>query len=167
MGIVIWTSDEDARLKAMILDGKTAGEIADAVKRSRNGVIGRAHRLGLYWERTRAKKKADGRKGLKASPFNKSPKERKKPRSTGESVARIKGDALTALDKRITAALCERDAGRAGVALIALGPRECTWPIREDRGSHLFCGEPAAGRYCEFHAAMSMRETARRYLADA
>lgn len=46
--VVSWTEDRVARLKALVAGGHSASEIADALGGvSRNGVVGKAHRLGL------------------------------------------------------------------------------------------------------------------------
>lgn len=43
-----WTPKQDAILRAMWTAGEPCGKIADAIHfKSRNAIIGRAHRLGL------------------------------------------------------------------------------------------------------------------------
>lgn len=53
-----WTSDEDIRLEKMWCEeGRSAGQISNAIGRSRNSVISRVHRLGLV----------QGRPGVRAT----------------------------------------------------------------------------------------------------
>lgn len=47
MGIEQWTPEEDATLRLLIERRKTASQIGAVIGRSRNAVIGRAHRLKL------------------------------------------------------------------------------------------------------------------------
>lgn len=45
--IGVWSKEEDRCLRALWLEGKTAAQIERMIGRSRNAVIGRAHRLNL------------------------------------------------------------------------------------------------------------------------
>ena len=46
----LWTKSEETTLIAMMLEGNSAGLIAEAMGKTRNAVIGRACRLNLKWD---------------------------------------------------------------------------------------------------------------------
>lgn len=47
-----WTPEEDARLHALAREGNSATQISAELRRSRNSVIGRAHRIGAALQGT-------------------------------------------------------------------------------------------------------------------
>jgi len=56
-----WTTEDDEKIRRMAAEGKTAGQVAIALKGSRNSVIGRASRIGVTFGGTsiRVERKAD------------------------------------------------------------------------------------------------------------
>lgn len=138
----VWTEERIAALKTMWGDGVTTGLTASQIAIelggvTRNGVIGKVHRLGLAG-RPRA-----GR--MTGTP--------RKPKAPRPPVVR----AAPASAPRPTPAPPKCDP----IEFMALTNTTCRFPIGE-RLPYLFCGDPSAGllggmAYCSFHSRITYR----------
>ncbi|MDG2528190.1 GcrA family cell cycle regulator [Caulobacter endophyticus] len=150
-----WSDARVARLKALLAQGLSARQIAQALGAvSRNAVIGKIHRLGLAGGGSPS---APGRRArLSARPRlrRKAPSPPPPPPCGGAPAA--------AALARPRAALV--DAVGLAADLAALPRQACRWPIGDPReGAFSWCGRPVArtptGRasYCEGHRARAYR----------
>lgn len=53
---MMWTTDDDALLSKCVSEGMTAQKISELLGRTRNSVIGRAHRLDITFKSTKPPK---------------------------------------------------------------------------------------------------------------
>lgn len=135
-----WTDERTETARSMWIGGYSAGQVAVALGEgsTRNGVIGKMHRLGLE-KRSKSSQSSVGRRQRAV--------ERDKRRSAIPLPPRLKlaaGQAWKALP------------GSTPVPLEELSRSGCRWPIG-DEAPFLFCSEPSVlGRhYCEAHCSMS------------
>lgn len=141
-----WTEERVNLLKAMWADGRSAGEIRNALGGgvTRSGVIGKVHRLKLE---KRAQPKP---RSLKPHGNARQPKVNAIVRraSAMQSLPPIPADDETDAGIDIT----------KRVGLMGLNNHTCRWPVGTDTGAkQMFCGchadLVATGPYCERHAA--------------
>jgi GcrA cell cycle regulator len=149
---VSWTDERIEKLKLLWQGGLSTREIAEQLGGvTRNGVIGKAHRLQLprrAQSRSSAPKAQQARaarvqtKALTRShtlTICRSPQLRRSPKESAE----IKTPPLAPTgDLSAPASL--------NLSLMALGDKQCHWPTTEV----LFCGHPTSGArspYCEYH----------------
>ena len=130
-----WTDERLTQLKALRDDGLSAGEIAAELGGvTRNAVIGKLHRLGLFdWHGPR----------VKAKPI---PAPKPKPQRTV---------AFSPIPKPPTAPVIDSTPrGKSTVTLFELNSRNCHWPLDVD-----FCGADAVdGKpYCAHHHRIATR----------
>jgi hypothetical protein len=130
-----WTEDEEKVLTGLWEKGLSIEDIAKALGRSRNSILGRANILGLP-KRTRVSsrlKKGQGKKA--AAPAAQT------PAGPGEGHAKLR--PILQLP------------GREPCEITGLAGSECRAPVRETpKGVHLFCGLPTGGvskPYCQEH----------------
>ncbi len=136
----LWTSEEDAALRLHIADRLSASQIATTLGngRSRNSIIGRAHRLGLSVNSVRKVK--GKRKRKRNRRFNRGG-------STPEQRA-------TAWDEYLKASDLPPDQSERPVRLLNLKPWSCRWPLGDPQSDDFrFCGDRKHGRhsYCARH----------------
>lgn len=139
----IWTAERTDRLKALWADGlsasRIAAELGDGV--TRNGVIGRAHRVG-------AARRIEGQAPADASA--------KRLASARMRPSRAKAPTAVAPPE-------PRAAGP--VTTLDLKPHHCRWPMGEVTGLEtLFCGEvkDEGSSYCPAHRARAVQPVQRR-----
>lgn len=67
---MMWTTNDDELLRKCVSEGMTAQAISDLIGRTRNSVIGRAHRLDITFKSVKPpkEKKAKKKKNLRAPP---------------------------------------------------------------------------------------------------
>jgi GcrA cell cycle regulator len=124
-----WSDKEIAMLKQLYKSGERLSYIIKKLKRKKNSVIGKLHRLGLY--------KGPRRKvELKPTP----PKIKPQPQLV--VVAPLVGSKY---DPPI------HIAREDGISFFDLEPHHCRWPFG-DR-DYWFCGKPHMenSSYCEYH----------------
>ena len=160
-----WTKALQNEAKELFVAGKSASQIADVFHRaghdvSRNGVIGKLHRLGVT--------RVDQATTARVSTVAQHARERK------EAAARREADRLRkAAEREATASAAAPEPppppplARPPLALLQPGPfavtlcelpaRACKFPVGNDSGAdQLFCGcERADERYCAPHAQLS------------
>lgn len=132
-----WPPEHDNFLRERFEAGDSFSKIAAAlwqrfaVTRTRNGCIGRAHRLGL---------KDDGRRPTRTAPRNKT------PASRATSGARFSPSIAP------EPFICQEaeDIDPLHVSVLDLAPGACKFPYGD--GPITFCGHAVlAGSYCEAH----------------
>ena len=129
-----WTEDLVEQLRVLWGDGLSAGEIAKRLNKSRNAVIGKAHRLGL---------------ASRPSPIK--TKISKEPKSS-QSTSNISNKRKKTSDYR-----------HAPTNVLSLQDRTCQWPIGDPReDTFKFCGKKAlAGKpYCFDHSCVAYQNFA-------
>lgn len=158
-----WTDERIETARAMWVDGKSAGEIANALGGglTRSGVIGKVRRLGLI--RPEAINEANRRSTLLHNRGGRKRKLAVKPKPTPPP-------ASTAPDEPAgRAAKPDPDAGRTDlVPLLRLGKRACRWPIKFLNNREWgFCGHDQDGErpYCAEHNARAFAPTPPRGVA--
>lgn len=134
-----WTEQDDEALKSMLEAGDSMSEIGNTIGRTRNSVIGRAHRLGIQ------SKKLSG-----FQPGNKKASRTKHKRIFKPAVVAVPApDANPAAAPENPAPFFSPS---TPVTFLELEAGRCKWPVGD-----LFCGERAiAGKpYCVAHDLVS------------
>lgn len=137
-----WTDERVEQLKEMHAAGESASKIADALGGglTRNAVIGRIHRMGLY------------------RPTHHHPKgEKRIPRKPREPLK--KRINLHCLDMSCAPNLPQEIVSRP-LTLFDLKSHHCRWPVSGDGVATLFCGadKHAEFPYCARHCRMAYRK---------
>lgn len=136
--MLYWSEDEDATLRRMAADRRSSRQIAAVVKRSRNSVISRAHRLGVALE--------GGPGGAPRSAWP-----RRSRREVAAARARDPGPPLPATRSVAPARKWVGEPPETrDVPLLEVTDRACRWPT----DSGLACGRSVDGtgsRYCDYH----------------
>jgi GcrA cell cycle regulator len=145
-----WTPDDDAKLADMWNAGYAAAVISDALGRTRNSVIGRAHRRGLDGRPSPIKAKP----GTEPAPPKRTPTPGLPKRGPG---ALPSGSCLSPMQSDTAAAappIAKLEIVETEVVTVfrPRAARPCCW-VDGQRGSYRYCDEPApAGRsYCDAH----------------
>ena len=133
-----WTAEEDAILNACWKSGMSARQIGPRVKKSRNAVIGRLHRLRLQDDPTRPRR-------VKVK------KEQPRMTRSYRKAAPASAPVLTA-----TPLPPEPPVPQGTLQLIDLEPHHCRYVFGDTRAEHGFCGcNVVQGLpYCEEHARL-------------
>ena len=147
-----WTDARVESLKTLWREGLSAAEIARALCGvTRNGVLGKIHRLGLS-ERAATPRRG----GQRPAPARPRPVPRKPPRGPKPPAV-----AVDAVPERV------EGPGRAA-SVLQLGAHMCHWPIGDPKAVDFsFCGRPAdaGGPYCSAHRRIAHRPGKRSPLA--
>jgi GcrA cell cycle regulator len=137
-----WTDKQIKQLKHLSDDGLSAASIANELGISRNAVIGKAHRIGLW-----GKEWGKDRRMLKFEKYNEPvrknpPTLRIKPLLPPQEVPQLR---------------CEEIPSGRLVALVDLQPHHCRWPIGDISSPDFgFCGRPIWLRsYCRHHSSVA------------
>lgn len=137
-----WTDAENAQLRDLWSKGVTAGQAAKIMGRSRNAIIGRAHRMRLASRR---------------DPSYKKPRAtRKEPRVklVRRVCAKPVDDGINAAKKRFEIAPCQPP---FMVGIMDISDAKCRFPIGHPKGPGFgFCGHPTISDspYCAGHHAL-------------
>ena len=154
-----WTNERVDLLKKLWNDGLSASVIAQQIGEvTRNGVIGKVHRLGLAGRATTRRAPGASRPAsfFPARPASKSRRSRSRPRRTSSP------PATAAQKSKRRAAWPELGpAPEIPVTVQTLTERNCRWPEGDPKlpGFH-FCGRQkteSPGPYCGAHAAIAFR----------
>ena len=154
-----WTEGRVETLKSLWLDGLSASEVACQLGGglTRNAVIGKLHRLGV-----RRGDKVALTPGRSREPARETPPPRPPPRLEARGPAKPDGRRSMRCVALAPPAEAERqvEMGLEPLGLVAtvlaLGARDCRWPIGDPRASDFsFCGHPADGVYCQRHSALA------------
>jgi GcrA cell cycle regulator len=164
-----WTDERTLILLAAAKTGLSCSEIAKLVGGvSRNAVIGKLHRLG-DWP---GKPMKDAKE---PSPRTKRRHRNRTIESASESAARVgsaagliavriaKGPKPTADDDQLRD--LAPDQSPDAVSLLAIGDKQCRWPLNQSGPGFLFCGSVTrdeACPYCVRHARLAYNPYQRR-----
>jgi GcrA cell cycle regulator len=138
-----WTTERVDQLRRYVEAGFSCGQIAGEIGLSRNAVIGKIHRLGL-WRGTAH-----------------TPRVRARPRPAVFSQRRAVAAAFASAPASGTEAAVD-SAKRC--SLLELVEGQCRWPISDPGAKDFcFCGNDAVGglSYCVGHARLAYRSAAR------
>ena len=132
-----WTEERCERLRFLWDRGDKASEIAAQLGGvTRDAVIGKAHRMGL---KPRRGVDAEHPLPLQTKAAAKKAPAKKPERQNIIRLAPVVNGLLTTADLR---------------------PGVCHWPLGDPKQSeHIYCGEPADGRYCERHHGVAVIPT--------
>jgi GcrA cell cycle regulator len=159
-----WTAEELADLRRLWDEGLTAGQIGERLRRTRNSILGKVHRLKLPSRASPLGKPADS---ASARPKAPKPPRAPKPAPLRAGATTLPPIALAAPPKPAPLPPGATTLPRiAAVAPPAPAPEPrlpaprrgtCQWPIGEPRTDGFrFCGDPLwSGTrlpYCETHA---------------
>jgi GcrA cell cycle regulator len=125
-----WTPERVELLKTMHAEGASGGEMARALEITRNAVIGKSHRLGLFVFRTVNGQRA--RTGVVAK------------RKSGKGGKSMKSENVTDAETRPT---------NDPVGIVKLEHWHCRWPVDGEGAETLYCGaaKTNGSSYCGFH----------------
>ena len=132
-----WSTDQEDRLRALVLDGLSSTRIGVEIGLTRNAVIGKAHRLGLQLGPQKPRKSRA-----------------RKPKVTTAVILAPPPDGgidLAAKPKVTTAVILAPPPGE-GVDILALAAGVCRWPQDTIEGVR-YCGGETYPRhvYCPAH----------------
>ena len=145
-----WTQTEDETLTSLWVKGLSSSQISDELgRRSRSAVIGRAHRIGLpthddapQFQSGKAKRRDKQRQEFSVRTIR---------RSAGGTCSK---QSLPKSPRKMPAPILAPDSHP--VAIEQLDRGMCKWPVTA-AAPHKFCGAPADGSYCAFHADRAVR----------
>lgn len=161
-----WTAERMATLAKLWGEGLSCGEIARAMGEglTRNGVIGKAHRMKLPVRLSTSRYANIKKRDLAVVPVGRQPR-RKPPAKLGNGkVARTAAEIADAKAyAREQGSLRRKEVPQAApdsvpVSLLDIGAAQCRfplWAMDAPRGAEkLFCGAPTHdGAWCQFHRA--------------
>ncbi len=170
---VRWPEEHVTYLRKLVAAGVGDAVMADALntafgtRYTRNGIIGKRHRLKLY-----APKQRDRAPVMPPPPnprllVEPDPKprlrrqHRAKPAKNATPAKRLKTWQAPRPELRaVPVKPLEGGPHVAGIPLILREPHQCGWPV-DDGGPHLFCGMPKAAsdpNYCPYHRRLATRK---------
>lgn len=177
-----WTEERIERLKTLWARGESATFIAETFGDvTRNGVIGKVHRLGLPYRKTQVRtrcsqvawarplelvRSAKWKSDRAKATADIKPKQANKPgpAPTPQVSRSTETPAIEKL-KAMASIMRETDKPTGRLGLLDLEPHHCRWPIGmpEDEDFH-FCGERKMRgiSYCEAHALIAFQPAPRR-----
>lgn len=165
-----WSESDNAKLKFMLSEGAAFSEIAAALdgRHSRNGCIGRAHRLGLENPKPRQRSAASLKpKRNRSHPFNEQAN-----KLAREQRAKDREASLTKAEARQTSATSKTANGGLSIwdsQWFDGKPSTCRWPLNDASPINAFrmCGaKVVCGSYCDEHARASRPGNERMAEAD-
>ena len=148
-----WSTDQEERLRALVLDGLSSTRIGVEIGLTRNAVIGKAHRLGL---------RLLGGFGRQPGPQKPRKSRARKPKVTTAVILAPPPDGgidLAAKPKVTTAVILAPPPGE-GVDILALAAGVCRWPQDTIEGVR-YCGGETYPRhvYCPAHHRLAFSPT--------
>lgn len=173
-----WTPDRVERMRHMWqVDGLSASQIAASLGEglTRNGVLGKLHRLKLSRDKPKSASGKRGRAGMpgqaKANSILRRAKTRQRDLKRARQTQRLDpsngvvADALPELEVLPipSGAVWLPLDDRSPVPLMALGKHDCKWPLGDPLLPGFgYCGLPADGgaHYCERHHSRSVGRAA-------
>lgn len=158
-----WTEQAESILRECWAEGYSGNEIsfelaAIDIYKSRNAIIGKAHRLGLVRENERALKS-----DLRYNPNGKSNRGRSKPKRKPAQPKIVDYNPVNTIPLKREAKpvpVRKDDAERVGIPMDQLTKHTCRWPVGKGTGAdQRFCGcqiDPDACQpYCTEHMERS------------
>ncbi|MEM9336423.1 MAG: GcrA family cell cycle regulator [Patescibacteria group bacterium] len=173
-----WTDERVEKLKKLWAEGMSASQIAKSLGGvTRNGVIGKIHRLGLTSRQSEGEKikGGDGEENkqpknqpetiplaVEASPAR--PSQRPRPGNPFNHPRKPIPQVDEAAERKLAEDLLSKINPQAKkLSLLELTERTCKWPIGDPAEENFyFCGLPCApGKpYCEHHVAVAYQPLA-------
>lgn len=138
-----WTKEEEQTLVRLWSLGHSASKVGAQLKRSRNAVISKVHRMGLR----------DHGPEVIRTPRKKTVKATKEPtEGIKDKVYYIPLVAGKPINKDFF-----KVGDKSPVSLLGLTVSSCRWPLDDEDGNHLgYCGKGKTGAsYCDEHAAIA------------
>lgn len=139
-----WTEVDDATLRQLLKERKSAKQIGDLLGRSKNSIIGRCHRLGLSKKSKATRTRARARQ----------------PQPHGQTLLRQASSTKKSTVKPPQPYI-ERKAPKVGTTctLLELTNQSCRFPFGDPRSPDFrFCGGPAnypQTPYCDLHMRLA------------
>ncbi len=176
---MLWTDEQVAELKNRWAAKESARQIAAATGMSRNAILGKIHRLGLservnrkpvhrveHADKGRCRNGGATQSALKAALAREQKIAARANQSPLTNVILARARAMGELPACEAVDLPQETISRPPVALLALEPHHCRWPIDQD-GTTMFCGaDKHTGAYCEGHARLAYRPFIKRIHSD-
>lgn len=136
-----WTAETISTMLQMAQEGHSCSQIAIAVRRTRNAVIGKLHRMGIH----------------KAYPQHVAKRvHTKKVTPSLPRVAPLEARSPLPLIRKAKPAVTPKpvEPGFGRFELVSLNAGQCRFAVSSHRHEHLFCGAPVIGNtsWCEEHA---------------
>jgi GcrA cell cycle regulator len=151
-----WTDERVERLKKLWADGLSGAQIAKELGgTTRNGVIGKVHRLGLA---DRLAPSSPGKPPAKAAP--RQPRSIPSPRTAAPKLKVIHGAVFEEAEPRpAREQVAKVEEGPGLATLLTLESRMCKWPIGDpSTDAFTFCGRrKEEGSYCVEHARIAFQ----------
>ena len=154
-----WTEGRVETLKSLWLDGLSASEVARQLGGglTRNAVIGKLHRLGVRRGDGVALTPRRSRNTARETPpprLMPRPEPRRPAKPDGRrSMRSVALNPPAEAERQVETGL---EPPGLVATVLALGARDCRWPIGDPRASDFsFCGHPADGVYCRWHSALA------------
>lgn len=151
-GSFLWTPENIRRLIELAAT-KTVPEIARIMGTSKNSVVGKAHRMGIFFPTFRAECAKDHREIARMILAGMGVTE----------IARALGQHISTVNNKIDY-LRKRDRAALKImplTLADLGPDQCCWPLGGPKEpAKEFCGEPVVNgkSYCQVHQARAYQK---------
>lgn len=176
--MVGWTIDEEHTLRELWAAGVSCSRIGAGLSRSKNSIVGRAHRLNLPDRPSPIRRDPDARPSarplLRAGPHTLPalPSINLTPPQVTRSIAPTERESRAIRAPRVTleavrlpppfnfqsAAINRRDAPtprpeRVEPRIVLLNNRRCQFPLwgDQERPTHVYCDEPCERSWCETH----------------
>ena len=153
-----WSDEDVETLRRLVSEGLTTAVIGTRLGRSRNAIIGKCHRIGLFYVKLpRANQNTDSKGAIDPARHRMIQAILRKERAEKEET--MKQLHLPTEELPRTAMNHFRPLpGKRTIGLEDLTSQSCRWPL--DVGAeHRYCGDPAfiGSPYCPYHTRISSR----------
>lgn len=147
MGAEGWTGEEISTLRQGSLLNWSARRIADTIGRTRNAIIGKAHRIGIVLG------------GGDTGPIDMEKRRKRKAAAQARYEARRRVRVRTQYPVLLLVNNEPTAPHSPPITLLDLRSDTCRWPVDSPTGPLLYCGAPAAIErpYCPYHCGMAYR----------
>ena len=165
---IAWTEERVERLKKLIEEGLTAGQVSREMGgHTRNAIIGKAARLGFNFARSSGSRSPEARAAQKSARQKYIKRGLDTQRGTGRIKAPVIFDGKTIKTNQDAhnRAMVISDTAPAAlmVSLLDLEPHHCRWPIGDPKAKTGFgfcgCRKAPVGSYCPEHTQMARRKS--------
>lgn len=146
----LWTAEQDETLANLLKAGDTARKIGLVVGKSRNAVIGRAHRLGLHFKNPVGFQR---KKTVAKDPTRTSGRVSQPAHGFFRAVKLVR----PRMGPMPAPVIPDHEPEPRMVALMDLRAGDCRYPLGDPRDAAFgFCGHPTeSSSYCPFHRQLA------------